>query len=211
MGGAQVYRGKGITVRFDGDKCIHSRNCVLTLPGVFRANVEGAWIDADGAASEEIAAVARSCPSGAITYERRDGGPDERAPAVNTVRVLENGPLAVVADLSLGDATMTRATLCRCGASRSKPYCDGSHVGAGFVASGERVPGESQALQARSGRLSITPSKDGPLLVAGNVEIICATGRTIQKTTKCALCRCGASQNKPFCDGSHKAAGFRAD
>ena len=48
---------------------------------VFRANVPGPWIFPDSASVEGIVQVAHACPSGAITYERLDGGPQESAPA----------------------------------------------------------------------------------------------------------------------------------
>jgi len=206
------YPGEKITIRFDGGRCIHSRNCVLGLPKVFQANVSGEWIKPDNGTVEELIAVARSCPSGAITYERNDGGDAERAPHVNVIRVHENGPLAVHADLHIeGQEPRTRATLCRCGESKSKPFCDGSHKEAGFTATGEPATKESVALEARNSRLEITPYPHGPLGFAGNVEICAGSGRTLNRMTKGALCRCGHSQNKPFCDGSHKAAGFTTD
>ena len=208
----EEYSGENITIKFDGAKCIHSRNCVLGLPKVFQANVEGRWIAPDNGTVEELIAVARSCPSGAITYERHDGGDAERVPDVNVIRVLENGPLAINADLHIeGEEPRTRATLCRCGDSKKKPYCDGSHKKEGFTATGELPTEESEPLEVRNGKLEITPFPDGPLGFAGNVEIIAGTGRTLNRTTKGALCRCGASKNKPYCDGSHKAAGFRAE
>jgi hypothetical protein len=52
----------------------------------------GPWIRPDNAAVEAVVAAAYSCPSGAITYERRDGGPAEAAPEINVIRALENGP-----------------------------------------------------------------------------------------------------------------------
>lgn len=55
----------------------------------------------------------------------------------------------------------------------------------------------------------ITVYPDGPLLVRGRVAITHADGRLIREDTRVALCRCGASENKPFCDNSHRAAGFR--
>jgi CDGSH-type Zn-finger protein len=48
-------------------------------------------------------------------------------------------------------------------------------------------------------------------MVEGNLEICAAGGRTISRETKVWLCRCGHSNTKPFCDGSHKRAGFVAD
>lgn len=103
---------------------------------------------------------------------------------------------------------MLRATLCRCGASANKPYCDGSHKAAGFTATGEPDGKESEALAARNGPVKASPLPNGPLMLAGNLEIVSGTGRTLDRVTKAFLCRCGHSANKPYCDGSHKAAGF---
>ena len=208
----QEYRGEKIIVRFDAEKCIHSRNCELGRPEVFQANVPGEWIKPDNVSVEEVAAAALACPSGAITYERVDGGAQEVPPPVNLVRLRENGPLAVHADMRIGgDATQLRATLCRCGASKNKPYCDGSHNAAGFQASGEPPTQPSEPLAARAGPLAITPKKDGPLYFAGNVELVSGTGRTLNRMQEAWLCRCGQSKNKPYCDGTHKKIGFRAD
>ncbi len=89
----------------------------------------------DATTAEGLVAVANNCPSGAIRYARRDGGPEEAPPPVNLVQVRENGPLGLRADLRLsGEPIGYRATLCRCGHSRQKPYCDGSHSAAGFPA-----------------------------------------------------------------------------
>jgi CDGSH-type Zn-finger protein/uncharacterized Fe-S cluster protein YjdI len=207
----EEYRGESVTIRFDGSKCIHSRHCVLGLPGVFVANANGPWIRPDAASVEEIVALAHTCPSGAITYERHDGGQAERPPDVNVIRVLENGPLAVRADLRIdGQEPLRRATLCRCGASTNKPFCDGSHVASGFRATGEPPTDAVDPLEERGGVLEITPFPDGPLGVKGSVEICAGTGRAISRTRSTALCRCGHSQSKPFCDGSHRKVGFKA-
>jgi CDGSH-type Zn-finger protein len=151
------------------------------------------------------------CPSGAIRYVRRDGKPQEAPPIVNLVRIRQNGPLAVHAEVNLvGHGTLLRATLCRCGKSKNKPFCDNAHVEAMFEATGEPLTQESKPLAARAGVLTITPAEDGPLLVNGNVEIVTGTGRTIDRRFKTALCRCGGSRNKPFCDGTHASNGFTA-
>ena len=60
----------------------------------------------------------------------------------------------------------------------------------------------------RDGPLTVTPAPNGPLRVQGPLEIATGTGRTILRTTETYLCRCGASANKPYCDGSHKRIGF---
>ena len=203
--------GDAVTIRFEAKRCIHARGCVLGRPDVFVPNVAGAWIHPEAATADEVAALAHNCPSGAITYLRHDGGPAEAPPRVNLVRVRENGPLAVHAPMTIaGQPAGLRATLCRCGHSANKPYCDGSHTAAGFAATGEPPSATSTPLAARDGALAITPAPDGPLLVSGNLELVSGTGRTIDRCTKAALCRCGGSANKPYCDGSHKANGFRA-
>lgn len=211
MSDIQESRGKRIVVRFDARKCIHSRFYVLGRPDVFVPNAPGEWIRPDNAAPETVAEIAHLCPSGAITYERVDGGPQETAPKVNVVRIRENGPLAFHAEVEIAGKPALRATLCRCGASQNKPYCDGSHTAAKFSATGEPPTAESQALPRRDGKLAVSLAKNGPLLMKGNVEIVTGTGRTILKTDSTALCRCGGSANKPYCDGSHARIGFTAD
>jgi CDGSH-type Zn-finger protein/uncharacterized Fe-S cluster protein YjdI len=207
--GIEEVRGAKVVVRFDGRKCIHSRHCVLGRPDVFVPNVPGEWIHPDKAAPEAIAFIAMSCPSGAITYERLDGGDNEAPPIVNLVRVRENGPLAFHAPVSIaGEPAGLRVTLCRCGASNNKPYCDGSHAGASFTATGEPATQVSEALSVRNGPLEITPRRNGPLQVKGALEVVSGTGRTIMRATENFFCRCGASANKPFCDGTHKRIGF---
>ncbi|HXY99604.1 MAG TPA: CDGSH iron-sulfur domain-containing protein [Stellaceae bacterium] len=210
MAEIEEVAGKEIIVRFDAARCIHARHCVLTHPDVFVPNVEGEWIHPDAATPAEVAALAHNCPSGAITYERRDGVAGETAPLVNTLRLRENGPLAVNAPLA-GAASGYRATLCRCGKSKHKPYCDTSHVAAGFVATGEPAEQASEPLAAAGGTLTVTALKNGPLQLDGNLEIISGTGRTLNRVTQTYLCRCGASANKPYCDGSHRKVGFAAD
>jgi CDGSH-type Zn-finger protein len=208
----EIVRGKNVAIEFEATRCIHSRHCVLDRPDVFVPNVEGEWIHPDAATAEEAVAIARACPSGAIVTRRLDGGADEVAPRVNTIRVLENGPLAVHAELTVrGAAEGFRATLCRCGRSQRKPYCDGSHAAGGFRATGEPPPKDSQPLDARSGPVAVNPKPNGPLEVVGPVELISGTGHTLDRSTRLYLCRCGLSKVKPYCDGSHKAAGFVAD
>lgn len=208
----EIAAGKSIDIVFEAKRCIHSRSCVLGRPDVFVPNVQGEWLHPDAATTDEVVGLALGCPSGAIRFNRHDGGPQESPPLVNLVRVRENGPLAVHAELKIDGAPAgMRATLCRCGASSRKPYCDGSHASAGFLASGEPATAASEALAARAGALTVTPLKDGPLLVQGNLEIVSGTGRTINRVEKTALCRCGHSSNKPYCDGTHAKTGFKSE
>lgn len=208
----EVVQGKHALVRFEAKKCIHSRQCVLGRPDVFVPNVQGEWIHPDAATPDELLALAISCPSGAIEVERLDGNPGETPPKVNLARVRENGPLALHAEMTIaGHGPQLRATLCRCGASANKPFCDGSHTAAGFVATGEPATKPTEPLAVRNGPVDVKPLPNGPLQVKGPLEIVSGTGRTTDRAEKVFLCRCGASANKPYCDGTHNKIGFTAE
>jgi hypothetical protein len=90
------------------------------------------WIDADGASVQEIIDTVRKCPSGALSYAI-DGVEGAAPPREEMVTVTDNGPYAVTGGVELmgvefGDgASKEHYTLCRCGASKNKPFCDGSH------------------------------------------------------------------------------------
>ena len=209
--GSEVIPGSHVDIVYSGQRCIHARHCVLALPGVFRANVEGPWIHPDATSVEQLVTIAQMCPSGAIRYRRHDGGAEEPAPPVNLVQIRENGPLGIRAEIVLdGEPIGMRAVLCRCGASKRKPYCDGSHNEVHFSATGEPDTVASQPLPVRNGPLQIEPETNGPLAVTGNLEICCGTGRTINRVTSVRLCRCGGSSNKPYCDDTHRRNGFRS-
>lgn len=209
----EIVVGKDVTVHFDASRCIHSRGCVLGYPHVYVPNVQGEWIHPDAASPTEVMHTALGCPSGAIRVIHNDGSAtSDRPPVVNTLRIRENGPLAIEAELLIRGTPQAspRATLCRCGKSQNKPYCDGAHTAAGFTASGEPAAKEFTALETRNGPVDVQPLPDGPLKVTGNVEVISGTGRTVNKATILFLCRCGQSANKPYCDGAHMGAGFTA-
>lgn len=209
--GVDFIDSRRLTLVYEGKRCIHARFCVTGAPKVFLANVKGPWIDPDGIDTARLVEIAHACPSGAIRYERHDGEMNEGPPPVNLLSVREGGPYAVRGALSVaGDTSTFRATLCRCGASKNKPYCDGSHHEVGFSASGEPPTGKADMLEVRDGPLEVEPELDGPLRVRGNLEIVSGTGRVVARLTQARLCRCGGSQNKPFCDGTHARIGFRS-
>jgi len=211
--GIERVEGEKLTLLFESKRCIHARFCVTGAPTVFLANVQGPWIHPDTVDVERLAEIAHACPSGAIQYRRRDGRPDETTPPVNLAGTREAGPYAFRGELYLnGVPAGYRATLCRCGASKNKPFCDGSHHDAGFTASGEPPTGKATDMLAmRNGPLHLEPQPNGPLKVRGNLEIVSGTGRMVARVTSAFLCRCGGSKNKPFCDGTHATIGFVAD
>jgi putative iron-dependent peroxidase len=126
------------------------------------------------------------------------------------VRVCKDGPLEAEGALWIAGAPARHARLCRCGHSANKPYCDGSHADVGFAADGEIPPIDEPQAAVPPGRLRIQPVADGPLVLWGAVELCSDSGRIITHCNGPTLCRCSHSANKPFCDGSHAAAGFVA-
>jgi CDGSH-type Zn-finger protein len=62
-----------------------------------------------------------------------------------------------------------------------------------------------------SDRVKIQVKKNGSVRVTGTVDFVDAEGNVIETKSDFSLCRCGASKEKPFCDGSHRDAGFVAD
>jgi len=209
--GVEEIEAKDMTLLYEGKRCIHSRFCVTYGPKAFLANVPGPWIYPDRMPVDAMVEIAHACPSGAIRYRRKDGHADEQAPPVNLLQTRENGPYGVRADMLLdGKPIGYRATLCRCGASKNKPFCDQSHKEIGFTATGEPASGKTDMLEVRDGELAIEPERDGPYKVRGNLEIISGTGRVVARVQNARLCRCGHSNNKPFCDNSHARVGFKS-
>jgi porphyrinogen peroxidase len=136
--------------------------------------------------------------------------PMDEVLAASQVRLRANGPYALDGNFVLRNQHMKRAELCRCGASKNKPFCDKSHEGTRFRASGEPEPISGSPLSNAGRVVSIRVSADGPLVLSGPVEIVSESGTVVGRSHTPTLCRCGHSQNKPYCDGAHALVGFRA-
>ena len=208
------YPGKDIDVEWDERLCIHIGECGYSQGELFVGG-RNPWCQPDLVAVDEVNEVVQRCPSGALVCKTRQGQITESASAENTVTVSYQGPYFVKGDLAIESAPADmpgihyRAALCRCGLSKNKPFCDNSHEG---HLKDYGAVGESGApLQNTGGKLSIKPLKDGPLLLNGNLTIKASSGRSAWQGNNVALCRCGGSKNKPFCDGSHKSNGFKSD
>ena len=134
----------------------------------------------------------------------------------NEARLNVNGPLVLrgriryAAHAGAPPLEYTEVTLCRCGASAAKPFCDGSHERVGFVDPGRCARPPEPASHAADGDLAPNPIANGPLRIDGWFELVTADGQRHPCGEKTWLCRCGASGNKPFCDGTHKKIGFTA-
>ncbi|GAA5513518.1 hypothetical protein Dcar01_02257 [Deinococcus carri] len=145
----KAYKGEGVTVYFDAPRCIHVANCVRGLPRVFRPK-ERPWVQAWNASAEEVAAVVRTCPTGALHYVL-EGGPPETPADPTTITPVTDGPLNIRGDLVVqtpdGEVREVRAALCRCGASHNKPFCDGTHAKIGWSSADVGGEGEAPASQ----------------------------------------------------------------
>lgn len=205
------WRGAPGAVTWDKRLCIHVGECTRAEGDLFEKGRDP-WCDPDLSDSESIADVVARCPTGALVF-RPARGHSEAPPGRNTAVISNDGPIYLHGDLSIDGApddmpgVRTRAALCRCGQSANKPFCDGSHEGAGFTDSGA-VGKKGDAGISQGGPLVVNPAENGPLRVTGNLTIIAGSGREAWQGTKTALCRCGQSANKPFCDGTHATVGF---
>jgi uncharacterized Fe-S cluster protein YjdI/CDGSH-type Zn-finger protein len=136
----KVYRGQDVEVSFDLDICIHVGECLRGDPRVFKLQ-RRPWVLPDEAAANDVTTVIERCPSGALQYRRLDGRPQESHAGATTLTPVRDGPLLVVGEIQVtheeGSAeTLPRASLCRCGQSERKPFCDNSHLRTGFRAPG---------------------------------------------------------------------------
>ncbi len=130
------YAGSRITIFDNRALCAHAGHCTDGLKEVFRMREEP-WIAPDAASVEKVIETIRKCPSGALSYaiDGAEGAPPKRAPAVE---VTDDGPYAVTGGVELAGAKFGEGasrehyTLCRCGMSKNKPFCDGSHWGVKF-------------------------------------------------------------------------------
>ena len=216
MGDKEIYKfpGNKVNVSWDGRLCIHIAECGQAKGDLFVSGRQP-WCQPDLVDVNDVKEVVERCPSGALAYQVKDEGDPENADVENTISVIYHGPYYVRGELDIEGATddmpgvKYRGALCRCGLSKNKPFCDNSHEAARFQDYG--AVGElGDGLAESGGKLSISAMADGPLIISGNVTIIAGSGRRAWQGTNVALCRCGASANKPFCDGSHTAAGFKS-
>jgi CDGSH-type Zn-finger protein len=138
--------------------------------------------------------------------------PIRAATAPALVRMRRDGPnvfegdFVIKAAIAPDSRNEPRAFLCRCGASGSKPYCDGTHKKIGFRHDGtfaaHVLPGTTV-----SGQVTITPLPNGPLECMGPLTVEASDGRRAT-SVETWLCRCGGSKSKPYCDGTHEKNGF---
>lgn len=131
------YADDAIDVSYDVRRCIHAAECIRGLPAVFDSS-RRPWIVPSAASADAIADVIARCPSGALHFTRRDGGPSETPQKPTMIEPTPGGPYYVRGFVELRSADGSsvvedvRMALCRCGQSHNKPFCDNSHFAAGF-------------------------------------------------------------------------------
>lgn len=135
-GKIRTYKKETLTIYWKPDICIHSENCVNGHGGVFNPESKP-WINVDAASAKEIMDVIDKCPSQALSYTWKDAEKPQDEPAQTSdpveISMLKNGPFIVKGNFILLDSALQtvetgeKVALCRCGASKNKPFCDGAH------------------------------------------------------------------------------------
>lgn len=140
------YQNEHIIVHWFPELCAHPGTCLRALPKVFNLN-QRPWVNVDGAEPETIIKTIDQCPSGALRYSLPAGSKvnEKRAkgvgslnyenthPPVVKIKVAPNGPLVIEGSAVIlgieGEKLKegSRITLCRCGFSENRPFCDGMH------------------------------------------------------------------------------------
>lgn len=131
-----TYEGAEADVHYAKLLCSHAGECGARLPTVF-APSERPWVKPDNATVAEIEKVVQACPSGALRYSLKGATSQHILPDETGIVVEKNGPYRVFNIPLVGQkfsdaATPSKYVLCRCGLSKNKPFCDGTHHDAGW-------------------------------------------------------------------------------
>ena len=139
----EVVEGDGIRMKIDNSYCVHAKYCFNKTSGIRKLIPDSG----DASAKAQIMAMADRCPSGTFVYELVDDGelteieadlPREIAAITSDDHSETAGPLWVSGGIPIMKPdgtfleTRNRVTLCRCGQSKNKPFCDGSHAKVDF-------------------------------------------------------------------------------
>ena len=136
----------------------------------------------------------------------------------NSIMVRPDGPLICKGDtdITLQDADAKiilkdkEFALCRCGLSKNKPFCDGTHKTKELKMTQTFNDEREEDTSGIVADLIITVKTNAMYSIKGPVTIFSRDGLSKTTRTKAALCRCGFSEKKPFCDAKHKKCGFTA-
>ncbi len=127
-GNVRVWEGQSLRTFFNADACMHVYYCKPLKE--LRAREEAG----DAEAAAEIMKVVGTCPSGALSYEVKSDLPEPAEVSEAVIEIIAGGEIRVRGAFKINAPLLDRmagdkATLCRCGRSKSKPWCDGRHKG----------------------------------------------------------------------------------
>lgn len=140
------YTNGEITVRWEPDECIHATTCFKMLPEVFKP-AERPWVKINAASTDKVIETVEACPTNALTWWYNDKNKnndnkyfkmENNKKQKEKLTIFDNGPLFVPKDVDVvdKDGKILKVNedkyICRCGHSKNKPFCDGSHMTAGF-------------------------------------------------------------------------------
>lgn len=142
----KAYSNNEVTVFWKPELCIHSANCLIGLPNVFN-NGKRPWININEASTKEIIDTVNTCPSRALTFLKNSRikpiarkKKARKTPKFARIQILKNGPILITGNYIIRDANKKKirvetetAAICRCGASKNKPFCDGNHLAEKFL------------------------------------------------------------------------------
>jgi len=130
------YKGKEITIHYNKVLCSHAAECGTHLKPVFNPTRKP-WIKPDNGSVEAIKEVVLACPSGALSCSENDVVASHITSSDCGIHIEQHGPFHVKG-IALMHVTPSKYAypdkyvLCRCGASKNKPFCDGSHLAIGW-------------------------------------------------------------------------------
>lgn len=133
------YQNGDLAIVWEASKCIHAGVCVQRLPQVYDPN-KRPWINPEAASIQDLKDQIDQCPSGALSYYIKNQSFLKKPKQMEKTKanIKPNGPIILQGQFTITHADgrieeiEKMAALCRCGASKNKPYCDGAHASAGF-------------------------------------------------------------------------------
>ncbi len=130
----EAYQGNGIVLTDDKTLCVHAGFCVTEKIEVWDLINK----TADPQARQEVIQMVRNCPAGRLEYQTPPDDTPVEDLLPKAIGVVADGPLFIRGKIAIEGANgddyerRNRVTLCRCGASKNKPFCDGMHAEVGF-------------------------------------------------------------------------------